>query len=50
MCHVSEIMAVPFFHKAWTALVFPAVPVLLCVEDMLSKDDTGVTNKRNISV
>ena len=29
--------SVPFFHKARTALIFPGIPVLLCVEDMLSK-------------
>lgn len=46
----NEVIAVPFFHKAWTTLVFPAVPVLLCVEDMLSKDDMIVTNRLNISV
>lgn len=30
-------LAVPFFHKTRASLIFPAVPVVLCVQDMLSK-------------
>lgn len=29
---------VPFFHKTGAAVIFPAVPVLLSVENMLFKD------------
>lgn len=29
--------AVPLFHKARTSFVFPGIPVLLCVKDVLSE-------------